>query len=130
MEDIIFRTKNIRTNKYVEGAVIPYDKEFCYIMKMFDENYLNIEAIKCYKSTLAIHLPYMKYKKLKFFASLQEDGLGGDIYECEYSRDMGQYSLKPIKKVDVCIFDTKNDNFTHIFNDTDYTDIKIVGINI
>ena len=78
----IFRAKKIDSNAYVLGWLL----QDCFGYYIIPTNNalrcesLNSESIEIDPTTLAIHFPDMKdSKRNKIFASLQEDGKGGDI---------------------------------------------------
>ena len=91
----IYRAKKTDSDEYVEGYLMPYaciDGWFIRLLKY--DNLVDAE-IEIGPSTLAIHFPNMiandsdkllpnGEKDLRIFASLSEDGKGGDILEHEY----------------------------------------------
>jgi len=87
----IYRAKKIDSDEYVEGFYIPYNDKECYIghrdivcisNRLVSEDKLDVRAIKCDITTLSIHFPDMlDCNKKPIFASLQDDGRGGDIIE-------------------------------------------------
>ena len=77
----IYRAKsNERKNSYVEGFLIGLDEEIGLCTIRTKEDYIGGEI--CYLHTLSIHFPDMLDSQgNKIFASLQEDGKGGDILQ-------------------------------------------------
>lgn len=75
----IFRAKsNERKNIYVEGLLIGVDDELNLCTIRTKDDYMGGEI--CYLDTLSINFPGMiDSQGNKIFASLQEDGKGGDI---------------------------------------------------
>lgn len=83
----VFRAKIIDCNEYVEGNLLAYPKQ----KEMWIEDHTTYEDIHSIDpSTLSIHFPDMLVcdsdrllpngeKDLRIFASLSEDGKGGDI---------------------------------------------------
>ena len=70
----IFRAKRINSGEYVEGQYLAY-KGYPTIFNEYGLNGIEID-----NSTLSIHFPDMLDSQgNKIFASLQEDGKGGDI---------------------------------------------------
>ena len=81
----IYRAKsNERQNTYVEGFLIGTDEETGLCAIRTKDDYIGGEI--CYLHTLSIHFEDMiDIKGDKIFASLQEDGKGGDIlFDMEY----------------------------------------------
>lgn len=74
-----FRAKsNERKNIYVEGFLIGIDEETGLCTIRTKDDYIGGEI--CYLHTLSIHFPDMiDSQGNAIFASLQEDGKGGDI---------------------------------------------------
>lgn len=77
----IYRAKsNEGKNNYVEGFLIGLDEEIGLCTIRTKDDYIGGEI--CYLHTLAIHLPDMLDSQgNKIFASLQEDGIGGDMVD-------------------------------------------------
>ena len=75
----IYRAKsNERKNIYVEGLLIGVDEELNLCTIRTKDDYIGGEI--CYLHTLSINFPDMLDSQgNKIFASLQEDGKGGDI---------------------------------------------------
>lgn len=75
----IYRAKsNERKNTYVEGFLIGVDEDIGLCTIRTKDDYIGGEI--CYLDTLSIHFPDMLDSQgNKIFASLQEDGKGGDI---------------------------------------------------
>lgn len=81
----IYRAKsNERKNTYVEGFLIGVDEDIGLCTIRTKDDYIGGEI--CYLHTLSIHFPdIIDIKGNKIFASLQEDGKGGDIlFDMEY----------------------------------------------
>ena len=85
----IYRAKKIDSDEYIEGYLV--SNLVSNSNGMPPEVYYNIQNGLFYKyridpATLAIHLPsMMDIKGNKIFASLQDDGRGGDIlFDMEY----------------------------------------------
>lgn len=75
----IYRGKELNGAKWIEGYLL-FDDGYC-IRQVGD--YMQYEINP---TTLAIHFPDMKdSERNKIFASLSEDGRGGDIVECKDS---------------------------------------------
>lgn len=80
-----YRAKsNERKNTYVEGLLIGVDVELNLCTIRTKDDFIGGEI--CYLDTLSINFPIMlDVKGNKIFASLQEDGKGGDIlFDMEY----------------------------------------------
>ena len=75
----IYRAKsNERKNTYVEGLLIGVDEELGLCTIRTKDDYIGGEI--CYLHTLSINFPDMLDNQgNKIFASLQEDGKGGDL---------------------------------------------------
>ena len=75
-----YRAKsNERKNTYVEGLLIGVDEELGLCTIRTKDDYIGGEV--CYLHTLSINFPDMLDSQgNKIFASLQEDGRGGDIF--------------------------------------------------
>ena len=70
---------NERKNIYVEGLLIGVDEELNLCTIRTKDDYIGGEV--CYLHTLSINFPDMLDRKgNKIFASLQEDGKGGDKF--------------------------------------------------
>ena len=81
-------------------------------------------------TTLAIHFPDMLDSQgNKIFASLSEDGKGGDIIKYEmYSNMMHYKKIEPKIKTANCMFTSKGFNMRLLLTGNDYYGIKILGI--
>lgn len=75
----IYRAKsNERKNTYVEGFLIGVDEDIGLCTIRTKDDYIGGEI--CYLDTLSIHFPDMiDSQGSKIFASLNEDGKGGDL---------------------------------------------------
>ena len=72
----IFRAKKIDSDEYVEGQYLAY-KGYPTIFNEYGLNGIEIDI-----STLSIHFPdIIDSQGNKIFASLQEDGKGGDLID-------------------------------------------------
>ena len=90
-----YRAKsNERKNTYVEGLLIGVDEELNLCTIRTKDDYIGGEV--CYLHTLSINFPIMlDVKGNKIFASLQEDGKGGDIlFDMEYEYTLSFDGLK------------------------------------
>jgi len=87
----IYRAKKIDSDEYVEGYVFPSFGS-CVIW-IYDDIEIETTAHTIDPSTLAIHFPDMiDSEGTKIFASLSEDGKGGDIVNLNYN-----YLIETIK---------------------------------
>lgn len=77
----IYRAKsNERKNSYVEGFLIGLDEDLNLCTIRTKDDYIGGEI--CYLHTLSIHFEDMLDSQgNKIFASLQEDGIGGDMVD-------------------------------------------------
>ncbi len=90
-----YRAKsNERKNTYVEGLLIGVDEELNLCTIRTKDDYIGGEV--CYLHTLSINFPIMlDVKGNKIFASLQEDGKGGDVlFDMEYEYTLSFDGLK------------------------------------
>ena len=80
----IYRAKsNERKNIYVEGLLIGVDEELNLCTIRTKDDYIGGEV--CYLHTLSINFPdIIDSQGNKIFASLQEDGKGGDVLNSGY----------------------------------------------
>lgn len=136
----IFRAKDIDTSRYFEGLLTKDDfGNYAIQIEVDDEFECDYALYLIDPSTLAIHSPDMLAsdsdrllpngeKDLRIFASLSEDGKGGDIirYEDEYdTRDMiVKYRNFMIDLFPVSII---KDSY-HFKGATLHNDLKIIGI--
>lgn len=119
----IYRAKsNERKNTFVEGFLIGIDEETGLCTIRTKDDYIGGEI--CYLHTLSIHFEDMLDSQgNKIFASLQEDGKGGDVlndgeYEFILSFDGRRYDLR-----------FKNDNTYALFNEwNDWNQFTKTGI--
>ena len=105
----IFRAKsNERKNTYVEGFLIGIDDELGLCTIRTKDDYIGGEI--CYLHTLSINFPNMiDVKDDKIFASLNEDGQGGDVlFDMEY-----EYTLS---------FDGHKFNLQGLFSQSQYNE--------
>ena len=125
----IYRAKsNERKNIYVEGLLIGVDEELNLCTIRTKDDYIGGEV--CYLHTLSINFPDMLDRKgNKIFASLSEDGKGGDIIKYEmYSNMMHYKKIEPKIKTANCMFTSKGFNMRLLLTGNDYYGIKILGI--
>ena len=117
----IFRAKsNEQKNTYVEGLLIGVDEELNLCTIRTKDDYIGGEI--CYLHTLSINFPNMlNIQGNKIFASLSENGKGGDIlFDMEY-----EYTLS---------FDGLKFNLQGLFSQTSFNefdrweDFDIIGI--
>ena len=90
-----YRAKsNERKNTYVEGLLIGVDEELNLCTIRTKDDYIGGEI--CYLHTLSINFPNMvDIKGSKIFASLGENGKGGDIlFDMEYEYTLSFDGLK------------------------------------
>lgn len=107
----IFRAKsNERKNTYVEGFLIGVDEDIGLCTIRTKDDYIGGEI--CYLDTLSIHFPDMLDSQgNKIFASLQEDGKGGDIVEYNGRQEIIKYSNGTIQTYMFRFEDLKELNF-------------------
>lgn len=119
----IYRAKsNERKNIYVEGLLIGVDAELNLCTIRTKDDYIGGEI--CYLDTLSINIEDMLDSQgNKIFASLQEDGKGGDITDkgiCMYISKNHQFRI---------ITNIKTMNWLEITRkDLDNYSLKIIGI--
>jgi len=99
----IYRAKRIDNDEYVEGYLLPEYKGKLHLSIKWTRDFdgLTPNFIQIDPSTLAIHFPNMLDSQgNKIFASLQEDGKGGDIvvikdttFEYTYKYIKGRFIL-------------------------------------
>ena len=90
-----YRAKsNERKNTYVEGLLIGVDEELNLCTIRTKDDYIGGEV--CYLHTLSINFPnIVDIKGSKIFASLGENGKGGDIlFDMEYEYTLSFDGLK------------------------------------
>ena len=128
----IYRAKsNERKNIYVEGLLIGVDEELNLCTIRTKDDYIGGEV--CYLHTLSINFPDMlDNQSNKIFASLQEDGKGGDKFLFDNEIFIIWFDNQSLK-----INATNKDNFECNCHDSlqewyDFEnkcyDIKIIGI--
>ena len=108
----IYRAKsNERKNIYVEGLLIGVDKELNLCTIRTKDDYIGGEI--CYLHTLSINFPDMLGSKgNKIFASLQEDGKGGDIMQDDEYFGIAKYKdCQFVVEYEDCIDNIDNGNF-------------------
>ena len=95
----IFRAKKIDSDEYVEGYLLPKFENNYYISLEWSMDFggYTPDFEKIDISTLSIHfLTMLDSQGNKIFASLQEDGKGGDITDkgiCMYNSDYHQFRI-------------------------------------
>lgn len=120
----LYRAKRKDNGEYIEGYFnYGVGREFGTIIKI-----PQIRLIEIDPSTLAIHFPDMKDKNDKpIFASLMEDGVGGDYIECSLAQDnfntllvrMGRRHVAVV--VDEC-------GEPHYFHKHEWKEFEVTGI--
>ena len=107
-----FRAKsNERKNTYVEGLLIGVDEELNLCTIRTKDDYIGGEV--CYLHTLSINFPDMLDSQgNKIFASLQEDGRGGDIMQDDEYFGIAKYKdCQFVVEYEDCIDNIDNGNF-------------------
>lgn len=134
----IYRAKKINSDEYIAGSYIHGEDKKHYIsdgkFKIRASSGASLILTEIDPSTLAIHMPDMLAsdsdrllpngeKDLRIFASLSEDGRGGDILDFEiYSRHDGWY-----KEIGILIYDVEDFSFkVHCEYESD---IKLFDMN-
>ncbi len=128
----IFRAKKLDSDKYIIGQYIETEfsnEEYCdieeqetiikhCIIKDFrtvhdDYEYCNFDITEIDITTLAIHFPDMLDSQgNKIFASLQEDGKGGDIMQDDEYFGIAKYKdCQFVVEYEDCIDNIDNGNF-------------------
>ena len=113
----IYRAKKINSDKYVEGSLI--QSRFIFkdwiddVWTSFGETRSNkAEVYTIDTTTLSIHFPDMiDNQGNKIFASLREDGKGGDIVEYNGRQEIIKYSNGTIQTYMFRFEDLKELNF-------------------
>ena len=108
----IYRAKsNERKNIYVEGLLIGVDEELNLCTIRTKDDYIGGEV--CYLHTLSINFPDMiDSQGSKIFASLQEDGKGGDIMQDDEYFGIAKYKdCQFVVEYEDCIDNIDNGNF-------------------
>ena len=119
----IFRAKKIDSDEYVEG--------FVFYKQIEDKAFISGDAKNLYSksfevdlSTLAIHFEDMLDSQgNKIFASLSEDGKGGDICDLYLFKNQD----KPTRENYTCRYKNQKIMFKN-FNFENYAKIEIIGI--
>lgn len=108
----IYRAKS-KENKssYIEGLLISVLKEVGLCVIRTNKDYLSGEV--CYLDTLSIHFPDMLDSQgNKIFASLQENGKGGDIMQDDEYFGIAKYkNCELVVEYENCIDNIDNGNF-------------------
>ena len=107
-----YRAKsNERKNTYVEGLLIGIDEELNLCTIRTKDDYIGGEI--CYLDTLSINFPDMLDSQgNKIFASLQEDGKGGDIMQDDEYFGIAKYKdCQFVVEYEDCIDNIDNGNF-------------------
>ena len=90
----LYRAEKIESDKYVEGFLIKknYDNQKVRYFILEDKNTEVAMTYEIDPTTLAIHFPDMLDSQgNKIFASLSEDGKGGDIMRCDEYFGVAKY---------------------------------------
>lgn len=116
----IYRAKTKSKDGYIEGIVSP-DGNFIIVeikVKKAISQIVITEAYEIDPTTLSIHFPdILDSKGNKIFASLSEDGKGGDIIEYNGKKEVVKYSNGTIQ------------TYMFIFEDLIDLNIKVIGIH-
>ena len=120
----IYRALKLGTkDEWVEGYLVSNSKKRFYYIYGDSNGYEFKEPID--PSTLAIHFPNMIDKNgKKIFASLSEDGVGGDIMKI-YGWDYFSF----IEHSLVSLFNVSTDEHDGTLASINVDDIKIIGIH-
>lgn len=124
----IYRAKKIDSDEYVIGwyssPIIIEGKLYLSITNQDGEHRIDT-------TTLSIHFPdMMDSQGNKIFASLQEDGKGGDI--CEF-KDWDRYYEDEFLNKGICLYENLKIVFTNrykiMMEDLEFKyDVKVIGI--
>lgn len=136
MEIPIYRAKRINSDEYVEGYYLPVFRGFEDRRErgQKEESIMYLETGGYYaidSSTLSINFPDMKDSEgTPIFASLSEDGKGGDIIEQTYDG-----FTDPLIQTKIIIWDSESSSVIALhedkFNSTsleEREEMKIIGI--
>ena len=110
----IYRAKKIDSDKYIQGYLLGMWGE--YFISWGETNHVP-NKVQIDPTTLAIHFEDMLDSEgNKIFASLSEDGKGGDIVEYNTKKEVVKYSLGTIQ--------------TYMFRFEDLIDleVKVIGV--
>ena len=133
----IYRAKKIDSDEYIQGYLLGKWSE--YFISWGETNHVP-NKVQIDPTTLAIHFPNMiDSQGNKIFASLSNDGKGGDIVELEHIRyledDEPSYIIKGL-----CLFmdssffvDDIDNKFDRVFYDEEgrnfrNKELKVIGI--
>lgn len=117
----IYRAKKIDSNEYVAGQYLVY-KGYPVIF-----NEYGLDGVDIDPTTLSIHFPDMLDSQgNKIFASLQEDGKGGDIVENYSFKDDYKSQISIYDDCKLCLVDKDGD--TYCLGEIEYDGIKVIGI--
>ncbi len=108
----IYRAKSKeKKNTYVEGLLIGVDEELNLCTIRTKDDYIGGEI--CYLDTLSINIEDMLDSQgNKIFASLQEDGKGGDIMQDDEYFGIAKYKdCQFVVEYEDCIDNIDNGNF-------------------
>ena len=111
----VYRAKKLDSDKYIQGYLLGMWGE--YFISWGETNHVP-NKVQIDPSTLAIHfLDMLDSEGNKIFASLSEDGKGGDIVEYNTKKEVVKYSLGTIQ--------------TYMFRFEDLIDleVKVIGIH-
>ena len=107
-----YRAKsNERKNTYVEGLLVGVDEELNLCAIRTKDDYIGGEV--CYLDTLSINFPNMLDSQgNKIFASLSENGKGGDIMQDDEYFGIAKYKdCQFVVEYEDCIDNIDNGNF-------------------
>ena len=110
----IYRAKKIDSDKYIQGYLLGMWGE--YFISWGETNHVP-NKVQIDPTTLAIHFEdILDSEGNKIFASLSEDGKGGDIVEYNTKKEVVKYSLGTIQ--------------TYMFRFEDLIDleVKVIGV--
>ena len=114
----IYRAKEKDKNEYVQGYLFNYTQ-----INILGKSNVWLEAINIDINTLSIHFSNMLDKNdRKIFASLNEDGIGGDILEWKDMKKIAKYS-----KEDSAFILIEN-NSGGLMNELYCNNFRIIGI--
>ena len=119
----IYRAKKIDSDEYAVGYyTYNIDNGLGFI---WEENIHKVDI-----TTLAIHFPDMLDSQgNKIFASLSEDGKGGDILEYKKLTNKMFFDGREVQtKITYCKFATSGFNILTVFRSKDNDSFKVIGI--
>ena len=110
----VYRAKKLDSDKYIQGYLLGMWGE--YFISWGETNHVP-NKVQIDPTTLAIHFEdILDSEGNKIFASLSEDGKGGDIVEYNTKKEVVKYSLGTIQ--------------TYMFRFEDLIDleVKVIGV--